>query len=121
VTVVHAAAEAVADAGTPWWVLLIVAGMAAVASIIAAFIGRQNRRENKSDHGRVIDRLDNMTDATHDVAAAVHDLDKRTDASLRRLHDRIDGHLEWHAGHPGTTDDTEWDGAERRREPRHGD
>lgn len=116
-------AAAVAEAGTPWWVLLVVAFVGAVGAISAAWITRSTRRENRIDHGEVKALLENMTDGQHRIEGAVVKLDEQTDKNLRRLHqridkqnDRMDDHMKWHIDHPENGEG--WDGEERRSEPR---
>lgn len=81
------------------WVLITVAIIAAIGSVWAAWIGRANRKENRNDHAHVLTEL------------------RQIKGSVSRVHRRLDDHLEWHAGHP-TEHSDEWDGTERRNEPR---
>lgn len=59
------------------WALIISALLAGVASIIVALI-QKFRKENRRDHGAVMDALD------------------RVSHTMERVEGKVDSHIEWH-------------------------
>jgi uncharacterized membrane-anchored protein YhcB (DUF1043 family) len=59
------------------WALVISALLAGVASIIVALI-QKFRKENRRDHGAVMDALD------------------RVSHTMERVEGKVDSHIEWH-------------------------
>jgi len=64
------------------WALVIAAIVAAVGTIIVTVI-QQFRRENRRDHGAVMDALD------------------RVSTTVQRVEGKVDSHLEWHIKETG--------------------
>lgn len=64
------------------WALVIAAIVAAVGTIIVTMI-QQFRRENRRDHGAVMDALD------------------RVSTTVQRVEGKVDSHLEWHIKETG--------------------
>ena len=67
---------------TEAWALVIAAVVAAVGGIIVTVI-QQFRRENRRDHGAVMDALD------------------RVSTTVQRVEGKVDSHLEWHIKETG--------------------
>ena len=59
------------------WALVISALLAGVASIIVALI-QKFRKENRRDHGAVMDALDRVSN------------------TVERVEGKVDSHIEWH-------------------------
>lgn len=100
--VVEPVVDPVVNTADQTWVVLIVAVIGAVGAVASAVIGKKNRRENKLDHGQVIEAIEKLG------------------RSISRVHRRMDDHLEWHAGHPAEVEHV-WDGDERRDHDRDDD
>lgn len=64
------------------WALVIAAVVAAVGTIIVTVI-QQFRKENRRDHGAVMDALD------------------RVSTTVQRVEGKVDSHLEWHIKETG--------------------
>lgn len=64
------------------WALVIAAVVAAVGTIIVTMI-QQFRKENRRDHGAVMDALD------------------RVSTTVQRVEGKVDSHLEWHIKETG--------------------
>ena len=64
------------------WALVIAAIVAAVGGIIVTVI-QQFRKENRRDHGAVMDALD------------------RVSTTVQRVEGKVDSHLEWHIKETG--------------------
>jgi hypothetical protein len=67
---------------TEAWALVIAAAVAAVGGITVALI-QQFRRENRRDHGHVMDAL------------------QRVSHTMDRVEGKVDSHLEWHIKETG--------------------
>jgi len=67
---------------TEAWALVIAAGVAAVGGITVALI-QQFRKENRRDHGIVMDAL------------------QRVSHTMDRVEGKVDSHLEWHIKETG--------------------
>lgn len=104
------------------WLTFIGILFSAVLGAAAAILSGKGRKENRRDHGQVAGLIKEMKEDLRedlaDLRKETMDGQNRLSGSVRRVHDRLDSHLEFHADQIQKYLDGTAKSKERREYPR---